>query len=119
MDQSPFHMNEAGSKDCGILCLRGCGVVPLNELHSATRSRWTANTLVRSDFVLGQAPPLLELMFKATSDGSVVRGLQAYIPAWAPWMSVVTSPSGTYAEVELLDYLERVYPLPLHPWMRW
>lgn len=119
MDQSPFHMNEAGSQSCGTLSLRGCGVVPLNELHSATRSRWTANTLVRSDFAPEQAPPPLELMFKNATYGPTRSRLQEHIPAWAPWLSVVTSPSGTYAEVELLEYMERLYPLPVHPRTRW
>ena len=108
-------MNEAGSQNCGTLSLRGCGVVPLNELHSATRTRWTANTLVRSDFVPEQAPPPLELMFKNATDGPMRDRLQEHIPAWAPWLSVVTSPSGTYSEVELLEYMERLYPLPRHP----
>ena len=114
-----FHMNEAGSQSTGTLSLRGCGAVPLNELHSATRARWTANTLVRSDFDTGGAPPRLELMFKNASDGPMRSKLQEHIPHWAPWLSVVTSPSGTYAEVELLEYLELLYPLPLEPGRRW
>ena len=51
VDQSPFHMNEAGSKKAGTLSIRGCGTVPLSEVHSATRERWSANTLVRSDLM--------------------------------------------------------------------
>ena len=118
VDQSPFHMNEAGSKDVGSLCLRGCGAVPLNEVHSATRARWTVNTMVRSDVTPAGPLPPLEIMFKA--EGSRLQSdLQQHIPRWAPWLSVVTSPSGSYQEPDLLDYLERVYPLPLQPRQRW
>ena len=111
-------MNEAGSKGVGSLCIRGCGAVPLNEVHSATRARWSVNTLVRSDFTAEGSLPHLEVMFKA--EGSRLRPqLQQHIPRWAPWLSVVTSPSGSYQEQDLLDYIERVYPLPLQPRQRW
>ena len=118
VDQSPFHMNEAGSKKAGTLSIRGCGVVPLNEVHSATRERWSANTLVRSDFMPKDPMPFLEIMFRA--EGSRLQAkLQQQIPQWAPWLSVVTSPSGSYQEPDILDYLERLYPLPLQPRQRW
>ena len=118
VDQSPFHMSEAGSKCAGSLCLRGCGVVPLNEIHSATRERWTVNTMVRSDFEAGNSLPPLEVMFKADAERLRVQ-LQQHIPTWAPWLTVVTSPSGSYQECDLLDYLEQVFPLPVHPRQRW
>ena len=109
VDQSPFHMYEAGSKKAGTLCIRGCGTVPLNEVHSATRERWSVNTLVRSDFTPKGPLPLLEIMFRA--EGSCLQPkLQQHILQWAPWLSVVTSPIGSYREPDLLDYLERVYP---------
>ena len=47
-DQSPFHMNEVGSKSTGSLSIRGVGPVVLSEGHAATRERWTANTMVSS-----------------------------------------------------------------------
>ena len=72
VDQSPFHMNEAGTKNVGSACLRGCGAVPLNEIHSATRARWTVNTIVRSDVGPDGPLPPLEVMFKA--DGVRLRG---------------------------------------------
>ena len=118
MDQSPFHMNEAGSKKVGSLCLRGCGVVPLTEVHSDTRERWTVNTMVRSDFEAGNSLPPLEVMFKAEG-GRMRAQLQQHIPTWAPWLTVVTSPSASYQECDLLDYLERVFPLPVQPRQRW
>ena len=104
-DQSPFHMNESGSKNAGTLCIRGCGVVPLKEVHAATRSRWTVQTCVSSDFVAGQAIPPLELMFKAEGD-ALKKRLQTHIPEWAPWLTVVTSPKGSYQEHDVLEYIE-------------
>ena len=44
LDQSPFHMNEAGSKAEKSMSIRGCGVVPLKEGHAQTRERWTLQT---------------------------------------------------------------------------
>ena len=56
-------------------------------------------------------PPSLELMFKA--QGCELEGrLQAFIPADAPWWTVVTSPRGSYREEHVLAYLER----HLEPW---
>ena len=49
-DQSPYHMNEAGSKETGTLALRGQPVVVLKEGHAATRARWSMTTMCVSDF---------------------------------------------------------------------
>ena len=108
-DQSPFYMNEAGSKQEGTLSIRGGGVVALREGHSATRERWTMQTLVQSEMA-PESPnclhndagnvreilcPHLELMFKAK--GTVLQErLQGMIPPWATWLSVVTSAKGSY-----------------------
>jgi len=53
--------------------------------------------------------PPLELMFKAKGHTLEDR-LQAHIPAWAPWLTVATSASGSYKEHNLLDYLDKVLP---------
>ncbi len=47
-DQSPFHINEVGSKSTGSLSIRGVGAVVLRRGHAATRERWAANTMVSS-----------------------------------------------------------------------
>ena len=112
-DQTPYHMNEAGSKETGTLALRGQPVVVLQEGHAATRARWTVNTMCVSDIAetpavagAGAMPPSLELMFKA--QGCELEGrLQAFIPADAPWLTVVTSPRGSYREEHVLAYMER------------
>ena len=117
-DQSPFHMNESGSQNVGSLCIRGCGVVPLKELHAATRERWTAQTCVSSDFVSGQPVPHLELMFRAEGD-TLKRRLRTHVPSWAPWLTVVTSPKGSYQEMDVLDYIETAWHSRLRGDVRW
>jgi hypothetical protein len=108
-DQSPFHMNEIGSKQAKSLAIRGCGTVPLKEGHAATRERWTANTMVTSSVVRARALPPLELMFKAKGGGKTMGPrLRDAVPPWAPWLTVTTSESGSYNEHDVLNYLEAV-----------
>ncbi len=45
--------------------------------------------------------------------------LQTHIPAWAPWMTVVTSPKGSYQEVDVLDYLKTTMHSRLRGDVRW
>ncbi len=108
-DQSPFHMNESGSRGRGTLSLKGAPSVPLKECHAATRERWTANTMTTSSDVRAMRVPPLEVMFKASGGGErMVPALAATIPQWAPWLTVVASPSGSYSETDVLDFMERV-----------
>ncbi len=70
--QSPFHMNEAGSKDQRSLPMRGAADVVLKEGHAAMRDKWTANAMTVSDpTVCGGVPPL-ELMFRVEGSGARV-----------------------------------------------
>ncbi|MCP4243633.1 MAG: hypothetical protein GY772_24025, partial [bacterium] len=112
-DQSPFHMNEAGSKGTGTLAVRGAPTVPLKEGHAATRERWSANTMTTSCEKRAKAIPPLQLMFKGTGP-RLARKLTASIPAWAPWLTVVTGPRGSYREEHILNYLETL--VPERPW---
>ncbi len=105
-DQSPFHMNEVGSKATGSLSITGGGSVALVEGHAATRERWSANTMVASrSAVAGRLPPL-QLMFKASSGVRLLPKLQAAVPGWAPWLSVEVSQSGSYCEADILNYMD-------------
>jgi hypothetical protein len=105
-DQSPFHMNEVGSKATGSLSITGGGSVALVEGHAATRERWSANTMVASrSAVAGRFPPL-QLMFKAKSGARVLPKLQEAVPCWAKWLSVEVSQSGSYCETDILNCLE-------------
>ena len=118
-DQSPFHMNEVGSKSTGSLSIRGVGAVVLREGHAATRERWTANTMVSSRPNRTGHPPPLQLMFRVKGRGErVLQQLQEAIPTWAPWLSVTTSPSGSYCEADILNYLELVLD-PMVPGRDW
>jgi hypothetical protein len=49
-DQSPFHHTETGSNNAKTLAVAGVEV-PLVELHTATRMRWTANLTTFSEHV--------------------------------------------------------------------
>ena len=64
LDQSPFYMNEAGSKAEKTLSIRGGGVVALKEGHSQTRERWTCQTTTTSSVERSKAIPPVEVMFK-------------------------------------------------------
>ena len=78
VDQSPFHGNEAGSKESNTLALRGAGRVPLIENHKATRERWSLNSITDSNVERIKARlPGFELMFKAES-GPRAAMLQRY-----------------------------------------
>jgi hypothetical protein len=117
-DQSPFHMNEVGSKATGSLSITGGGSVALVEGHAATRERWSANTMVASrSAVAGRFPPL-QLMFKAKSGARVLPKLQEAVPCWAKWLSVEVSQSGSYCESDILNYLELVLE-PMSPDRDW
>ncbi|MCP4007872.1 MAG: hypothetical protein GY725_27125 [bacterium] len=121
-DQSPFHKNEAGSKNMGTLTFKGAPTVPIKEDHAGTRSRWSVQTLVSSSYAPalagaagqeavepGASPPGLELMFKADGE-RLAASLQLVIPAWAPWLTVVTSLKGSYREEHVLSWMERHLP---------
>ena len=106
IDQSPFHVNEAGSQNSAGLSIRGCGVVPLKENHAATRCRYTFMTHCVSDRERARAIPPCELMFKG-GDLTAQR-LQQHIPPWAPWMTIVSAPKGSYREDDVLNYIDNM-----------
>ena len=54
---------------------------PLNEVHSATRERWAANTLVRSDATELSPVPPLEVMFEVQGE-HLQEKFQEDIPMW-------------------------------------
>ena len=119
-DQSPFHMNEAGSKAKRSLCMRGVGKLVIREGHSASRERWSANTMTTSEVSQFHAGvPPLEIMFRVESSGvHLLPRLRSCIPNWAPWLSVAISQSGSYNEEHILRYLNLVLPqvTPETPW---
>ena len=106
LDQSPFHMNEAGSKAEKSMSLRGCANMPLKEGHAQTRERWTLQTTTTSNPERARGLPPVEIMFKASGD-TLIRSLTAIVPAWAPWLTVVTAPKGSYREDDVLNFIEQ------------
>jgi hypothetical protein len=66
IDQKGIHMNELGSKNTGMLTLRGAPEVPLKENHSASRQRVSLMTTVVSDAELlaDMGVPPLQILFK-------------------------------------------------------
>jgi hypothetical protein len=111
-DQSPFHMNEAGSQECNTLCLRGELRIPLIENHRATRERWSLNSVTdSSEDRVRRRLPGFEIMFRA--DGHLVeRDLQEHVfVKGLPFkVTVVTGPSGSYRETDILAFLDNHLP---------
>ena len=105
LDQSPFHMNEAGSRAEKSMSIRGSGVLPLKEGHAQTRERWTLQTTTTSNADRARAVPPVEVMFKASGE-RLMADLQAALPSWAPWMAVVTAIKGSYREDDVLNFIE-------------
>ena len=114
VDQSPFRGNEAGSAERNAIALKGAPTVPLVENHAATRERWSLNSVTDSSTErISKELPGFELTFKA--EGKVKEGrLQAYVASKGlPFkVSVVTGPSGSYRERDVLNFLEK----RLLPW---
>jgi hypothetical protein len=113
-DQSPFHNNEVGSQNVPTLSVEGCNEVPLIENHTATRERWSGNftTFSNKQRILNHGPPYMELMFKA--DGHIVeRRLREHVRSrgYGPWLTVATSPKGSYREADVLNFLEHHLPV--------
>ena len=113
-DQSPFHPNEGGSQKAKTIAIAGSSTVPIIENPNVTHQRWTLNVTTFSDKarILAGERPYAELMFKF--DGDVVkRRLQEYVRSrgYPSWLSVTTSPSGSYREHHIMEFLERHLPL--------
>ena len=105
-DQKPFHINESGSKEAKTLAHKNQREVALKELHTDTRARWTACTMVVSDPGEARAVPHLECLFKGGS--TICRRLEADVAAFAPAkLSVTTSDTGSYRMEHVLNYLDK------------
>ena len=105
VDQCPIHKNEAGSKQYNTITVRNSFKVPLLEGHAATGERMSVSTVTDSneDRIRNEKLPGFEVMFKA--DGHKKQeDLQRYADGLeCPFrISVVTGPSGSYKEEDLL-----------------
>ena len=121
IDQSPFHRNEAGSAEYNTLALKGAPTVPLIEDHAATRERWSLNSVTDScaERVRDELPGF-EAMFKFEHRGKKQAELQDYVDSLnLPFkVSVVTGPSGSYKEEDIIAFLEK-WLLPWGPGRKW
>ena len=112
VDQSPFHVNEAGSAATNTLVITHAPTVPLIENHASTRERWSLNSVTDScrERILHKLPGC-ELMFKAEGH-TVERKLQEHVDSLClPFkFSVVTGPSGSYREHDILNYTGSALP---------
>ena len=101
LDQSPFHINEAGSHVTGTIAMRGGPIIPRLENHGDTRERWSLNSVTDSSeerIKSGQLPGF-ETMFKATGNIKAKRLQEHADRLGAKFkISVVTGPSGSYRE---------------------
>ena len=108
-DQSPFHFNEAGSHVTGSIAMKGAPIIPLLENHGATKTRWSFRIVTDSNeerINSGQLP-VPEPMFKKNGNIKAQR-LQEHVDILGAdfEVSVVTGPSGSYSEVDILRFLE-------------
>ena len=111
-DQSPFHNNESGSQNQPTLAVAG-STVPLLECHSDTRARWTGNftTFSNKERIQREGPPYCEFIFKA--EGGILQlKLREHIRnrGFGPWVSVATSPKGSYRTNDVMSFLDTHLP---------
>ena len=111
-DQSPFHNNESGSQNVNTLAVAGAAV-PLIEGHADTRERWTGNftTWSNKTRIMEEGPPYAEFVFKADGEKLQLR-LREFIRSrkFGPWVSVATSPKGSYRHEDVLNFLSTHLP---------
>ncbi len=111
-DQSPFHNNESGSQNVGTLGVVG-STAPLIEGHADTRERWSGNftTFSNKDRIIAEGPPYCEFMFEADG-GFIELRLREHLRSggFGSWVSVATSPKGSYRLHDVLSFLERHLP---------
>ena len=109
-DQKPFHFNESGSTMRKTLHWKGIDEVPLKELSSAVRARWTACTYTASDLSRFEEFPPLEALFKG---GEIIRQkLEDTLIDFCAggdhgelaFFSVRTGPKGSYRTEHVVDF---------------
>jgi hypothetical protein len=116
-DQKPMHFNESGSRSRQTLFWKGAGNVPLKEVVSHTRTRWTLNTHVTSDRSIYPELPPLEALVKggprvASLDEACltrVRDDADFGPL--AWFSVAAAPRGSYRKDNISNTWSVTCPL--------
>jgi hypothetical protein len=107
-DQTPYHRNESGPHDGVALAVAGqFAEVPLVEGHGDTRARWTANltTFSNTERIQRGEMPYCEFMFKhevKADESTLELRLREHMRGYGAWVTVATSNSGSYSEVDIL-----------------
>ena len=112
-DQSPYHHNEVGSQGGKTAALVNSGEVPVIEGHADTRARWSGNFTTFSDKarIMDGDLPYVECMFKAEGEQLLQQLKEHCRSCGIPrWLSVATSPKGSYREADVINFLERHLP---------
>ena len=113
IDQKPFHRNEAGSKCQPTLSWTGAREVELNECHGSTRDRFTGLTMCTSSVERAAQIPRLECLFKGgpkikeSLEADLGELRRSGVHGNLEWVSVGTSPSGSYNTDDMVRYLDR------------
>ena len=110
LDQTPFFMNETGSRNAPSLEVAGAPSVALRENHSQTRTRYSVLTSVTSDRDAALQPGGLptEVLFKGKTN-KIVRDLE--VPEGVN-VSVTFQEKGSYRLENMLAFLDKW----LDPW---
>ena len=110
VDQMPIHKNESGSKMYRTISAKNGCKVPIHEGHAATRERMSVSTVTDSneERILKEKLPGGEVMLKAEGQRKADK-LQEYADSLeCPFrLSVVTGPSGSYKEEDLLNMQDK------------
>ena len=112
-DQTPYYKNQGGGRQMCLQPQSRGAVCPLIEGHSDTRDRFTCNFTCFSDKerIRKGEYPYCEFMFRADGEQLLLR-FREYIRSrgFGPWVSVATSPKGSYRLPDILNFLERHLP---------
>ena len=112
-DQKPFHFNEAGSQVKKTLVFKGVGEVPLKELSSAVRARWSACTYSSTDPSRFVEFPPLEALFKGGAtveqrlDDMLLRLCAGGDLGDLSFFSAKVGPKGTYRTEHVVEFLRQ------------
>ena len=106
--QSPFHGNEAGIAACNTLALEVAPTAPLIGNHAAARERGGLYSATDSseERIREEEFPGFEFMFKCEGKAKRLKLQEFLATKDLPFkVSVVTGPSGSYREHDVLNFL--------------
>ena len=109
IDETPFHMNECGSKAVGTLEIQGAPVVRLKENHAATRQRVSVMTTVTSCRAVALQPRQLPIEVCVAGTSRKLKNVA--IPKGVN-MTIIASPKGSYRTEHIFQFLDTW----LDPW---